>query len=290
MIERAEAARKLAFRGNSATWGVQARTRLSTMFVAPNAGDPTMVDVANLGGLFEYRRLRAGQRWPLLRLFGYHDDAAPFAHSVRTPLDPDIAPNAAPLVRAFCTGDQPEITEESIGGGTQFMLGPGPVGNNGKLTSIFGTVTQCFASCYCDERNQYGEQLVNWHTPAETAIVDLSVHRALPFPAAPTHQVVGRITHGGTHTATGGGETLNLPEQLQRLGSSLGALATPHLPGYGQMVAYVYERLGWNPNDFVTYRLLVRYPPIPAAAIIRFPLAPRPAPGQTPQSPQSDSR
>jgi hypothetical protein len=48
--------RELAFRGNSSVWGVQARTRLTTMMVAP--GKPGTHDYIMLSGLVGLRRLR----------------------------------------------------------------------------------------------------------------------------------------------------------------------------------------------------------------------------------------
>ena len=48
--DRLIVSRKLAFRGNSGIWGVQARTRLNAAFVAPSHDDPEMLDAANVGG------------------------------------------------------------------------------------------------------------------------------------------------------------------------------------------------------------------------------------------------
>jgi hypothetical protein len=53
--ERELAHRKIAFQGNSATWGVQARVRFCTYIVAPS-GEPGVGDTAVIGGLVDLRR------------------------------------------------------------------------------------------------------------------------------------------------------------------------------------------------------------------------------------------
>lgn len=60
--ERLEYSRKLAFRGSSGVWGLQARVRCTTSFVAPNRDNPDLLDLGLVGGLVDVRRLRAGMR------------------------------------------------------------------------------------------------------------------------------------------------------------------------------------------------------------------------------------
>ena len=63
-VARAEAERKLAFRGNSAIWGVQARMQLCVNVVAPG-DDPDWADLAWLSGLVDFRRLRGDVCWTI---------------------------------------------------------------------------------------------------------------------------------------------------------------------------------------------------------------------------------
>jgi hypothetical protein len=275
-IERAEAARRLAFRGNSAIWGIQARLRLSSMIMAPNADEPALVDIATIGGLIDYRRLRAGTSWPLLRVHGYDDDGSALA-SVAEPIEPPLEPDGAPLLAAFCTGAQPPIVTKDVPGGVQFELGEGPVGNQGLLTSIFGTIARRFASCYRDEANTHGEQMVNWFTPVTTGLVDLVAHRALPFDLPPALNVFGRMTPTwGQSLADRHRERIPLPETVQHLGEGPPVMSTPLMPEYANLMTHVFERLGWDPRDFTAYRLVVNYPPTPTNAILSFALGERP--------------
>src|SRR5262245_5318081 len=72
--QRMEASRKLAFQGNSATFGVQTRVRFGLQIVAPSAAEPELVDVVAVGGLVDFRRLRASAAWPLISVCSYTDD------------------------------------------------------------------------------------------------------------------------------------------------------------------------------------------------------------------------
>src|SRR5438477_6125575 len=59
-----ELSRKLAFRGNSGLYGVQARTRVLCNFLAPNPDDPERLDMVTVSGYVGFRRLRPNVRWP----------------------------------------------------------------------------------------------------------------------------------------------------------------------------------------------------------------------------------
>jgi hypothetical protein len=38
------------------------------------------------------------------------------------------------------------------------------------------------------------------------------------------------------------------------------------------MVRTVHARCGWDPADFVGYRIIIKHPPIPTTATLRWPL------------------
>ncbi len=71
-----ELSRKLAFKGNSGVWGIQARARVTAHFMAPNVDDPSMLDLAMLAGLARVRRLRPVARWPVFQVREYNDDGS----------------------------------------------------------------------------------------------------------------------------------------------------------------------------------------------------------------------
>jgi hypothetical protein len=278
-IERGETARKLAFNGMSVTWGIQAHARLVNMFYAPNADDPSMVDVANISALIGYRRLRAGTSWPLIQVHGFQEDGTPLDPRIE-PLDSDVEPGEPPLLRAFCRGEQRVISAVPMPGGIELEVGEGPLGNHGRITSVFGQIGRRFASCYRDEVNTTGEQVVQWFTPVECSVIDMIVHRALPFEMPPSFRVYGHLTpYWGTSASQHRREPLPLAETVQYLGEGPPMLSTPLIPEYTAMTELVYERLGWDSREFAAYRVFVKYPPVPSMAVLSFPLAHRPDDG-----------
>ncbi|MEO1129686.1 MAG: hypothetical protein AAFX05_08285, partial [Planctomycetota bacterium] len=61
-----EMSRKLAFRGTSGIFGVQARTRLASWIVAPSPDHADRLDMVLVAGYFNFRRLRPVVQWPIL--------------------------------------------------------------------------------------------------------------------------------------------------------------------------------------------------------------------------------
>lgn len=51
--------RKMGYQCNSSIWGIQARVRMASFFLAPNPENPEMLDTASMGGLIDVRRLRS---------------------------------------------------------------------------------------------------------------------------------------------------------------------------------------------------------------------------------------
>lgn len=122
--DRLEVSRKLAFRGNSGLWGVQSKTRLMTVFMAPNSDSPDQIDIAIVRGYIGFRRLRTDVHWPIFQLRGWGEEGGPMT-SPWQPLEEPAEPNAdsnsnssaershgaLPLMQKFSTVDPSAINE-----------------------------------------------------------------------------------------------------------------------------------------------------------------------------------
>ena len=184
--EHLHATRKMAFQGNSAIWGIQARVRMASFFLAPNADDPTRLDTASVGGLIDVRRLRSDVSVPLFMRFAYNDDGSVRTDASAKPIcEADGLNNPLMLMREFCTSPDPAFKPITRGDVTRYMLSPGPIGNHGRQTWIFGEQVRDFASIYADEHNSVGEHAVPIQVPTEWLVCDLQVHRDLGFAMSP---------------------------------------------------------------------------------------------------------
>ncbi|MFI4854296.1 MAG: hypothetical protein ACIAQF_04865 [Phycisphaerales bacterium JB065] len=274
--EHLHATRKMAFQGNSAIWGVQARVRMASFFLAPNAADPTRLDTASIGGLIDVRRLRADVSVPLFMRFAYNDDG-----SVRT--DTKIEPictsgeanNPLMLMQDFCSSPNPPFQPMTRGDATRYLLSPGPIGNYGRQTWVFGELVRDFASIYADEHNRVGEHAVPIQLPTEWLVCDLQVHRDLEFAMAPRPLVYSLVGTQLGPAEDSEYDRLPIAEEIQSTGHAPPALATPLMPEYPKIVDRVYKRLDWNPRDFHGFRFVMRYPPMPCSVVIQHDLATR---------------
>ena len=273
--ERIETSRRLAFHGNSACLGVQAAVRFSLQVLVPSStGAAGRVDIATLGGVVGFRRLRPTGSWPLVKFSGYGGDTRQLS-----PMDQEIAANQAPLLHEFCAGELPAIRAVPQSEGVLFELGEGPVGDAAALNCVFGWVSHDFASMYAEdpgEKEPIGEHFIKLDAPSEVLQFDLFVHRDLPFPQAPSAHLYslmqGDIRYPLTRQQR---NLLPVPETVEELGSGASALETPHVPDYERMVERASGRLGSSIQDLRGFRFTMKYPPIPSFAVFRHPLARR---------------
>ncbi|MFT7464903.1 MAG: hypothetical protein ACI9EF_003263 [Pseudohongiellaceae bacterium] len=262
--KRAEAARRQSFLGNSATWGVQARVRVGLHVMAPNDADPSRVDLLNVGALHDLRRLRTDIRWPLViqKSFGMglqpgsSDDAMG-----------RVGEEGAPLLTEFCSTPLPTLQPVAVPNGTAWELCPGPVGLTASMTATFGFLSRAVAPVAAAKSGEYGEHFTMLNIPAEHLLVDLLVHRSLPFAMPPEALLVSHMQSDAPLAAADRRRyEIPLHESVAPIGS---VVSTPLLPRYPELVAMAVDRIGLQLSDFQGFRLVMRYPPIPAVAVLR---------------------
>lgn len=261
--------RKLAYRGNSGIWGIQADVRVTAQFIAPSAERPGMLDLALVGGFTQMRRLRPVPRWPLFRIDSYNDDQSErTAGTARIAIDPDASTDPW-LIEDFCTGAVPEIHVSRSGRALVYEAGDGPIGRLGEFSCFFGFLDRGDVTRYRDSLNTTAELISSVSIPVKTALFDLIVHRDMAEAMQPAVELIG-------HPATGqlGAEGVTLLPHAERL-TNLGPatmVKTPLVPDYDKIIARVFERASWDPRDFVCLRLVMPYPPMPASIRLSYDL------------------
>jgi hypothetical protein len=269
--------RELAYQGGSGLWGIQARTRVAAAFVVPNHTNSDFLDTALVGGFVGFRRLRPAARWPLFRFRSYaHSKTEDVSFqrseitSAREPGDPSR------LLRRFCSPGMPAVDVKVNGTATEYLLPPGPVGNQGAFDCFFGEIDRG-APRYRTDAEPFGE-FAAWITlPIETMVFDLITHQSLDMPV-PEVRVYGRPMGApyDPHNAHDD-SLLPLAERCVELAGSPPAVATPLIPRYTELVHSVIGDLGFKPGEFRGTRLLLRWPPMTSTVVLRWPLPERPA-------------
>lgn len=262
--ERREQARRQMFPGLGSIWGVQARTQFRTIVLGPPRADGGPVDVAKLSGLIGLRRMRSEVRWTLHNQNLSSDDGVPSLSPDREPIDPSVDPAGPALLRAFSSVELSDLEMVQAGEFTRWMLAPGPVGKTAARDVVFGAVHRAEASMVRRDLNVAQRFWVSQMTPVQLTQLDVIVHvghDALRTPSASLRSQLEGL-HGPVHD-----DDCNAPmplhEEVRLLGRGLASMASLDVPRYGEMLALVAERTGWNPEEFVGYRLALPFPPIP---------------------------
>lgn len=271
-VERDEAHRRLAFQGNSAIWGVQARVQIAAHFVAPTANVPGKLDMASISGLVDLRRLRHDAPWAVATMQSFSDDGTPREFGNWEPLDQsELNKSGLPVLRAFSTDPVPpmQVTKTQTGG-RRYELIEGPVGNAGAVTCITGWMDRASVNMYQTPDDKIGEHLVFLCTPVEVIVQDLYVHRSMTFAHAPRALVYSQMPGGPVYPYVSRNQgVLPVAETMISLGTPPD-LTTPEIPRYRQMVEMAASRLGHSMSDFVGFRMRLRYPPIPTTMVYTY--------------------
>jgi hypothetical protein len=269
-----EVSRKLAFRGNSGLWGVQARTRLMTAFMAPNVEDPDRIDMAIVRGYVGFRRLRSDVRWPIFQLRGWGAEGEPMTADRWQPME-NGAPgrNSLPLLRKFSTVAPSDIEEVKTPRGLDYMLSPGPIGNAGAIDCFVSDYMRSAAGKYRTEQDTTGEFGATISAPTERLIFDLIVHESLEFALAPEVHAVGGIFMERTEEPAPTDQLpIPLSQNVVMLPGRPPVVATAAVPAYPDIVAFVNKRMEWKAQQFRGCRLEVAYPPLGSTILLRFQL------------------
>lgn len=276
--ERDEGFRKQAFQGSSAIWGVQARVQISSHYVAPSS-DPALLDAAVVSGLIDFKRLRADMPWAVAAMRSHTDDGSPNTLGDVGRIDDSISdPNSPPILADFSSDPMPEmVSRPGRSGVTRYQIAEGQVGNIGAVSCVTGWYRRNGLTRNPTADDKFGEHTARLNTPCELLIHDIFIHRSLAFALNPTLHVYGQLPGGAVYPDDGRDiPEVHTVEQLTRLNN--GGPPDVTIPEYGKyrpLVELVMTRMGWQLNDFVGFRYRLRYPPVPAVAVCRYPLESR---------------
>lgn len=275
--KRNESFRKLSFQGNSAIWGVQARTQVSLHFVAPSAA-PDTLDVGIVCGLIDFRRLRPDAPWALASRMAIADDGTPDNDRDVIPMDPALGPSDTPLLKQFCSQPLAGLREVPLQDRRiRYEFAEGPVGNTAAASCFLGWANRNQVSRYRTGTDRFGEHIVSLNTPVETVVHDLYIHRSLAFAIPPRIAVYSQMPGGPVYPRDGRDKGLiSLTDEVIDLGAGPPDCTISVVPRCTQMVEFAVKRLGRELAEFHGFRFRLRYPPIPALALFRYELPERP--------------
>lgn len=272
-----ELSRKLAYRGNSGLYGVQAKTRVMSWFLAPNAADPSRLDMAMVAGYVGLRRLRSNVRWPIYKVRAWATtDDQPITQPRWEPLEPGAQDGLA-MMPSFSSLDASEVRVIESAQGIDCHLLPGKIGNVGAFDCLRGEFMLAAANRYQeDSEDSTGECGAAITTPSEALMFDLIVHRDLEFAMNPEVLVFSKLSAMGEQTPARDDESvLPINAQTVNLPGVPPAVATPMIPRYTEIAELAVSRLGRDLSEFRARRVVIDYPPLDSHVVLRFELPKR---------------
>jgi len=274
--DRLETSRRLSFRGNSGVWGVQAKVRLASNLLIPNADDPEKLDIATVRGYVGFRRLRPAVRWPLFRIREWGDSSEPMLNRPRWEALELEGENASRLMPTFTSARLPDIKPMRTSEGVDYVLVPGPIGNFGAVDCFQGEMMRRAVSGYAEDGDPIAEFGVAVTVPAEYLVMDLIVHESLEYAFDPRVLVFGREFSQGQRTADEEHDSvLPIRDRATKLSGRPPVVTTPLVPQYAGIFQTACARLGVDARELRGYRLLMKYPPMGATVVQRFELPER---------------
>ncbi|MBI1380245.1 MAG: hypothetical protein GC161_04065 [Planctomycetaceae bacterium] len=268
--ETLEQARRLAFQGNSAIWGVQARAQISISILAPNREDPAWVDVVQVGGLVDFRRMRPDVRWLLFSSQSYSLTDGSSTAGVGEPLEPPPeGSRGAPLLAEFCSTPLPHVEVLRGESETRYELPGGTIGNSSLLTCTYGVYTPRVGPRLGDDDDAWAEVGAHLLTPAEHLQTDVLLHRDLGWGTPPELRLLGRLDgRPALSEAERAGRQVPFGERLADLGPGLMGLSSAAIPRSEELVRYALGQLGWDASEFHAWRFSMPFPPVPTSVFL----------------------
>jgi hypothetical protein len=256
-------------------WGVQAQTRFVSVFVFPCPEDPNWLDVGHVNGFVGFRRLRPGAI--TLSHEAVHKATGEVTTFTKEPLDAeDPANRPVRLLRSFCSPSTLDIRIVPSGDYNRFELAPGPVGNEGLSTCVFGTRMRRLYPRYSAEPDTAGF-MVLLSTPVERVIFDMYLHKDLGMSAPPPAQLLDRLNFPHQNIESEfSRQALPIAETPEPLPPGIPGVMCPHIPWYPRMVLDVTGRIGHRIENFIGSRFEMTYPPVSTTLSRRFEIPPPP--------------
>src|SRR5690606_14397822 len=161
-------------------------------------------------------------------------------------------------------------------GATQYAFREGPVGRRGAATCVIGEVLRAVEPRYRQPAYEVLGTYLRLHTPVESAVLDLAVHRDLFPQFAPRARLFSGLFSGELFKRHLSCDELPLFERVEPVGAASDVAWLPEMPRYRDLLAHAFERVQWDPEQFHVHRVRMPYPPTPTALVVRQELPPAP--------------
>lgn len=265
----ADAATDTLFDAACALVGRRSRVQLQAAFYRPDPDNVGMMQAARLRGFLGH-----AAREGALPLVTLNLRSRPGGEPVG-PQGFEAMPEAGGesgtyMVPEFCSGPVGRLTSRRIPGGMVQIADPEGIdpGETYDLVAADHSVNSTTLPALDDPALH--EVWASIDYPAEYLLCDVWQHRDMARNCIPS--LSNHVYRLNLMDSIGERWYTNLPadERLELLGSGLRAASTPLWGRHRELLGWMFERLGWNPEDYVGYRCAVRKPRWRTAYLMSF--------------------
>jgi hypothetical protein len=271
--------RRAAFRANRHLWGLQATTQVRCVFTDVG-DDPAKVNVVMVDGYVALRQLHHDAPMIISRTRVADDRGRPIPVD-REPIDPGaVSEHGISLFRDFCSTPTPQLREVPAAAG--FMYGElisSGIGNRGAITCFTGWRAKNVAGRYRGPNNQQAIVHGAIRVPCEAITICLLTRVGLFQGATPELAVYSdHMAELPYPNRTHRMDRLLLPdERVMYLGRGTHTLCSPGIPRLAELAQWVFDRLGWDGDQFDVHRCTIAYPIMPSTVAVSIDLPEAPA-------------
>ncbi len=265
-----ENSRRLAFRGMSGVFGLQARLRLTVQILSPSPDAPGKGDVTQIVGLAGLQRLRPIGALPVFRVAGTQQAGGITSEPL---FRGDDGSTREYLLRECSTYPDASVSVLSSAGRTTVELSDGPLGRIGASDLFFGSVVRGSMNLRQLPDDTHNNFVTSVSIPSENLLLDVYAHRSFEGTEALEASVHSTLAQPLSFDEVQQQQSMlpidAAPERIERMTE---IPDVPALPNYRRIVARGFEELGARIEDYRLLRVALAYPPAPSAVLVRWTL------------------
>jgi hypothetical protein len=253
-----EQTRRAMHRAAAELVGRKLDAQLTINILRPLPSDDKMLESVSVNGLIGHQQLHAhampfaltytftGPKWPL-------DLPEESTKLSRHGFGPELFPQ-------FCSEPLPQLTLRQTGKEHYQQVVDTDVTDR-KIDIVLGCQLDPVKHVI-DEEVPVLSHIKRIRYPAEVLVFDIYLHRSLAMSSVPTVAAysLNPAQVQGVHLSKFWHERIPMSLRLELLGPSIRNAQTTAWARHQQLTDYIFERLGWNGNEYVGYRLTQTYP------------------------------
>jgi hypothetical protein len=251
--------KQAAYRATSELKGVAAATNLATVLLHPNEDGQTL-DVVWIAGLLGLTRLRpdAAIKLTTRRFAEMPEERRPAT------LDGDRVDGLEGLrLDDFCQAPPAALEVREVGSAVQYLLGGDAFGKDSAVDLLLAEVNLAeMPRTVPAGSGRRGYVFAELGTPTRSLLFDVLVHDDV-YPGSDPQLVIYDTALDGVadvNDRTRDVDRVDMAETIAPLGRGPERFRAPGVPRYQELLAHVYQRMGWDGEAFRGYRCRIDYP------------------------------